>query len=275
MKSHHKLDLGETATALLQQEQELRPASFLLHVHVPDRKTRYIPYARNYQGFVVQCRYQGVGKPHYTQHESFAIVEHFDAYLPYWQPILNPLAVAQAGLDPATILAWVAANPSGIFQHPTYTRLYLRWKKNTHGLTLTVPPDEGFTDDAVYFTPHTCQLTGITYYHYIVTQEHGSEVLRALKMRAGLTYHEREQGAEGTWSGLYGIDRIHLETALTILGYRFELAQLQILHYAVARPAKAEVDSLTYYDLPEQALAHFARLPALSSSAPSACSGRT
>lgn len=270
MKSHHMLNLGEAATVLLQQERELRPASYLLHVQVPGRKTRYIPYARNYQGYVVQCRYQGVGIPRYTQHESFALIEHFDAYLPYWQPVLNPLAVAQAGLDPATILAWVAANPGSIFQHPTYTRLYLRWKKNTHEITLTVPPGEDFADDAVYFTPHTCQLTGTTYYKYIATQEHSGEVLRALKMRAGLTYHEREQGAEGIWSGLYGIDRIHLETVLTTLGYRFELAQLQVLHYAVARPSKTEVDLLTYYDLPEQALAHFARLPALSSSAPSA-----
>lgn len=99
MKLKPTLNLGATATTLLQQEQELRPASFLLHVQVPGQATRYILYARNYQGFVVQRRYRGVGKPRYVEHESFALVEQFDYYRPYWQPFLNSLAVAQAGLD--------------------------------------------------------------------------------------------------------------------------------------------------------------------------------
>ena len=209
-------------------KEQLPSALPLAIVRTPQGRSWYIPHAQRYAGdFIVQRRYQAVGKPQYLFEEEFGRAwEDTRRIAAHWIPYLNLDAVQAAGLDVAAIMAWSVAHPNQIFTHPVYAPLCLRWGENAFGYTITEQVQQLVVDDAVPFTPHTCWLTGATYYQLgFVEQE---ELFDALYQGAALEEHLQELGLEGTWRGWYATDLWKIEQVLAKRGQHVVLANAQV-----------------------------------------------
>ena len=183
----------------------------LAEVLTPAGEVWYVPRAQRHGTFLVQRRYVGAGPYCYTGNadEGMLFVQQERA-TPVLVPYLNPGAVQEAGLDIATIMAWSAQHPGQIFTHPTYGPLCLQWGDNTHGYSVMArAPNSIVAADAVMVTPHTCWLTGRTYYQLDTRTEEAA--FATLVAQAGLLPHEHEIGLEGSWPDWYLLD-INLAT---------------------------------------------------------------
>jgi len=188
----------------------------------------------------------------------------YPLYQPYWQPFLNPLAVQQAGFKQAEVMNWVDKYPNAVFDHSTFAALCLRWETNPHALAVHSLDSSqvAHASPPIYFTPHTCWDSGITYFQLASNLPHADPVQLALLERAGFTTHERENGLEGAWIGGYVTDRRAAESVLANLGFSFALDQRQVLYYAGVYTGIGEEEGLTHYASPEEAKAHVSLLPA-------------
>jgi hypothetical protein len=214
----------------MMDNQQILSALPITLVQTPQGPSWYIPHAQRYASdFVAQRRYQAVGTPQYVFEEELGrLWEDTDRIAAHWIPYLNPGAVQAAGLDLATIMAWSVAHPNQIFTHPTYAALCLRWGENAFGYTVTEQAQEPVVEGAVPFTPHTCWLTGTTYYQVGPVEQ--EELLDALCQEAALTEHLQELGLEGTWRGWYTTDLWKVKEILAARGQRLMLANAQLCY---------------------------------------------
>ncbi|MGI4823585.1 MAG: hypothetical protein ACRYFV_20420 [Janthinobacterium lividum] len=125
-------------------------------------------------------------------------------------------------------MAWTVAHPNQIFTHPTYAPLCLRWGENAFGYTVAEQVQQPVVESAVPFTPHTCWLTGTTYYQLGMVEH--EELFNALHKSAALTEHIQELGLEGTWRGWYATDLWKIKQVLAAKGQQLVLACVQVLY---------------------------------------------
>lgn len=243
--------------------QQVPLALSLAIVQTPQGASWYIPRAQRYaDGFVVQRRYQAVGAPQYAFEEELGIAwEDTRRIAAHWIPYLNSAAVQAAGLDIAAIMAWSVVHPNQIFIHPTYAPLCLRWGENTFGYAVSEQVQPPVVENAVPFTPHTCWLTGTTYYQLGMTEQ--GDLFSALCLGAALTEHLQEVGLEGTWRGWYATDSEKISQVLAAKGQQLVLATPQVLYrvwlqvepvdseHLIGTYATAEETSMLYYSVLE------------------------
>jgi hypothetical protein len=247
--------------------QELPPSSTIACVQLPG-ELRYVAQAKNLQGFLAQRRYRGVGPPRYQRQYgsldagSGYLQKEYAYYEGYWQPFLNPIAVREAGFEVAEVLAWVQAHPGQVFTHPTFAACCLRWEDNTPGIVV-YPLEEVYEENpatTLFFTPHSCWLTGKTYFQVVSAVPDTDPTMRALQEHAHLALHGWELGAEGTWQGWYTTDWAAAEATLAELGFSAALAERSVVHYVSFLTAAGEAHR-TYYQSMEGAKTHFVQLP--------------
>jgi hypothetical protein len=235
----------------------------LAHVQSP-RGLWYIAHALNHHGFVVQRRYVGVGTPSYfrlqpTPAAAGMLWETHAFYRPHLVPFLNPESVRLAGLDMAYILAWCTENPGAVFAHPTYGPLCLRWGENPHGFSVVElsPKISPIEIGPLCFTPHTCWLSGTTFYQLATYLEDDDPLFIALYGRAGLVPHLHQIGAEGTWTGWYTTDRGAIERVLASYGRTFVLDQVQLAYCVWEVHDNQREHRCMYYATVEEAVADY------------------
>jgi hypothetical protein len=240
----------------------------LAQVQTPTGAVWYIPRAQRHGEFVVQRRYQKVGKPqHMIDMEEERVWEIVGQCTAHQVPFLNPGAVRAAGLDLGTIMNQFAEQPEQIFMHPTYAQLCLRWGVNPGGYTVTEYVQKPLPDDrAIPFIPHTCWLTGTTYYQ-LDSAEQG-EMWEKLMLRAGLKAHEQELGLEGDWNGWYALNFKSVEQVLAESGHYPVVASAQIWYgiKVLERPSGIE-HWIRVYPVAEEALAFYQQSPAVDNGA--------
>ncbi|GAB2478279.1 hypothetical protein GCM10011375_18850 [Hymenobacter qilianensis] len=186
-----------------------RIAPKLVEVQKPSGGYGYVPNAFNYQGFLVQRLYVGVGPPQRwreptTSQQVGRLWETHASFTPHLFPIVSAEAVRAAGLDYSVISAWITEHKEAVFTHPTYAALCLRWGENASGYQV-VPVDLSFPaaepGEPVYFTPRTDWRTGHTRYHLATPLAEKSPLHLALQSQAGLAVSSwRAGGAWKRWS---------------------------------------------------------------------------
>jgi hypothetical protein len=233
----------------------------LAQVQTPTGSIWYIPRAQRHGDFVVQRRYQEVGKPSYSiNKEKQQIWESALQLEAYLIPFLNPGAVRAAGLDMATIMAWNASHPGQIFTHPTYAPLCLRWGNNPYQYVVTEQVQEPATESAaIFFTPHTCWVTGITYYELDVMAD--GQITNMLSAQAGLLQHGQEIGLEGSWLGHYVTDLEDTRRVLREHGYQMVIASAHLFYGVCVYPDSTCPEHwLGFYETAEAALTYYQQL---------------
>jgi hypothetical protein len=244
----------------------------LAEVLTPAGEVWYVPRAQQHGPFLAQRRYVGAGSYCYTgSADEGMLFVHQERATPVWVPYLNPAAVQAAGLDITAIMAWSAQHPGQIFAHPTYGPLCLQWGDNANGyIVVAHSPDPAAAADAVMFTPHTCWLTGRTYYQLDTRTEEAA--FATLVAQAGLLPHEYEIGLEGSWPDWYLLD-INLAAQVLATAGREVVVACPHLYYGawIYSGEAGEIQWLSMGNTAEEALAFYQRLPEVSDLSQASC----
>lgn len=235
--------------------------------------TSYVPRARDFRGLVVQRRYRGLGTPTRWQSPSpqadelgGCIWQDYEWLVPYWQPVLNPQAIAATGLDYAQVAAWVQTHGTA---HPTYAPLCLRWGAN--GATCFVQAldtDETLHSPVVCFTAQTHPATGETLF-YLETALPEGALRTALQATAGL---RRRAHSAGDY--LRGEATPQLAAAQQVVaahGYHWVWAQRYCVYEVAVTSSRAGervLEGCWQFATPEEARAWFGQLSSGSSPSP-------
>lgn len=238
--------------------------------------TTYVPRAREFRGFLVQRRYRGLGPPTRWQYPppepgelGGQIWQNYEWLVPYWHPVLNPLALAAAGLDEAQVAAWVQTHGAAACTHPTYAPLCLRWGANgadcfVQALDNEVAP----RSPAVCFTAHSHPATGEALF-YLETALPERPLLTALQQTAGL---RRNSCLVGDYQSSYVTP--HLAAAQQVVaahGYGWAWAQRYCVYeVAVCSSHAGELvpEGCWQFATPEEARAWFGQLPSAAPPSP-------
>lgn len=171
---------------------ELFVAPRLAVVHTT-RGTSYVPRTCDYKGFLAQRYYRGVGLAH-RWYDSVPpgklggqLWEDYSHCAPYYRPVLNRVAVEEAGLVYSEVVEWANAYGEATFTHPTYAPLCLRWGANTYGSfvsELKSPVDQSM-QQAICFTARTNPVTREHHYH-LESPLLAGPLLTELQQAAGL-----------------------------------------------------------------------------------------
>ena len=227
--------------------------------------TAYVPRARNYQGFLVQRRYRGIGTPRRWQDAVQSgklggqVWEEYARFVPYQRVFLNPAAVEAAGLNYAEVSTQVEACGEAVFTHPTYAPLCLHWGQNAHGY-LVSPVDSTIPDSdqtPICFTVRTSQFTREHIYHLEWPAEEGP-LLSDLQQMGGLALHLWRD--EESWRGYSTRNLAAAQRVVTTHGHTWAWAQRYSV-YEVTVESLSQPMQRWRFATAEEARTWYERLP--------------